>query len=192
MVTEVGIDSIFKSIQQKSVEDFTRDEYRVAKCYSPVVWTQSEISLLWKLDEASPLPFCWHLVFVPRRYQCPLLVPRPGHHLVLLLCQKNVKTVEWKKFIYCPLCRLGVAVTKIVLIFSVTNFHIVGLLFLTAAFLTQTICLDDVVVKFEIWDTAGQERYHSLAPMYYRGAQAAIVMYDITNKVNGRHLPAFY
>ncbi|XP_074018795.1 ras-related protein Rab-5C isoform X2 [Numenius arquata] len=36
-------------------------------------------------------------------------------------------------------------------------------------------------VKFEIWDTAGQERYHSLAPMYYRGAQAAIVVYDITN-----------
>lgn len=40
-----------------------------------------------------------------------------------------------------------------------------------AAFLTQTVCLDDTTVKFEIWDTAGQERYHSLAPMYYRGAQ---------------------
>lgn len=31
-------------------------------------------------------------------------------------------------------------------------------------------------------DTAGQERYHSLAPMYYRGAQAAIVVYDIQNQ----------
>ncbi|ESO08200.1 hypothetical protein HELRODRAFT_110414 [Helobdella robusta] len=51
-----------------------------------------------------------------------------------------------------------------------------------AAFLTQTINLDDMVIKFEIWDTAGQERFHSLAPMYYRGAQAAIVVYDITNK----------
>lgn len=51
----------------------------------------------------------------------------------------------------------------------------------SAAFLTQTVCLDDVTVKFEIWDTAGQERYHSLAPMYYRGAQAAIVVYDVTN-----------
>lgn len=50
-----------------------------------------------------------------------------------------------------------------------------------AAFLTQTVCLDDTTVKFEIWDTAGQERYHSLAPMYYRGAQAAIVVFDITN-----------
>jgi len=36
-------------------------------------------------------------------------------------------------------------------------------------------------VKFEIWDTAGQERYRSLAPMYYRGAAAAVVVYDITN-----------
>jgi len=49
-----------------------------------------------------------------------------------------------------------------------------------AAFLTQTVQLNDTTIKFEIWDTAGQERYHSLAPMYYRGAQAAIVVYDIT------------
>lgn len=46
--------------------------------------------------------------------------------------------------------------------------------------MTSTVPLDDFTVKFEIWDTAGQERYHSLAPMYYRGAQAAIVVYDIT------------
>ena len=54
----------------------------------------------------------------------------------------------------------------------------------SAAFLTQTVCLDDTTVKFEVWGTAGQERYHSLAPMYYRGAQAAIVVYDITNEVS--------
>jgi len=51
-----------------------------------------------------------------------------------------------------------------------------------AAFLTQTVALEDATIKFEIWDTAGQERYRSLAPMYYRGASAAIVVYDITNK----------
>lgn len=51
-----------------------------------------------------------------------------------------------------------------------------------AAFLTQTVTLDDATVKFEIWDTAGQERYRSLAPMYYRGAAAAIVVFDITKK----------
>ncbi|CAN1327694.1 Ras-related protein RABF2b [Linum perenne] len=52
-----------------------------------------------------------------------------------------------------------------------------------AAFFSQTLAVTDVTVKFEIWDTAGQERYHSLAPMYYRGAAAAIIVYDITNPV---------
>merc|ERR1719156_16625 len=50
-----------------------------------------------------------------------------------------------------------------------------------AAFLTQTVDLGTHTVKFEIWDTAGQERYRSLAPMYYRGAGAALVVYDITD-----------
>jgi len=50
-----------------------------------------------------------------------------------------------------------------------------------AAFLTQTITIDNTTVKFEIWDTAGQERYRSLAPMYYRGATSAIIVYDITS-----------
>ncbi|KDN43554.1 putative GTP-binding protein ypt5 [Tilletiaria anomala UBC 951] len=50
-----------------------------------------------------------------------------------------------------------------------------------AAFLTQSVSLDpQTTVKFEIWDTAGQERYKSLAPMYYRNANCAVVVYDIT------------
>ncbi|KAI8980405.1 small GTPase superfamily [Pilobolus umbonatus] len=49
-----------------------------------------------------------------------------------------------------------------------------------AAFLAQVCSTDDRTIKFEIWDTAGQERFHSLAPMYYRNALTAIVVYDIT------------
>mmetsp|Transcript_37745 Transcript_37745/g.88639 ORF Transcript_37745/g.88639 Transcript_37745/m.88639 type:complete len:198 (-) Transcript_37745:77-670(-) len=51
-----------------------------------------------------------------------------------------------------------------------------------AAFMTQTVSLNTEVVKFEIWDTAGQERYKSLVPMYYRGAAAAVIVFDITSK----------
>ena len=51
-----------------------------------------------------------------------------------------------------------------------------------AAFLTKNLYLEDGNVKIEIWDTAGQERYRSLAPMYYRGAAAAVVVFDVTNR----------
>ncbi|XVF74595.1 hypothetical protein PTKIN_Ptkin13bG0122400 [Pterospermum kingtungense] len=50
-----------------------------------------------------------------------------------------------------------------------------------AAFFTQILSVTEATVKFDIWDTAGQERYHSLAPMYYRGAAAAVVVYDISS-----------
>ncbi|XP_054163725.1 ras-related protein Rab-5C-like [Oppia nitens] len=40
---------------------------------------------------------------------------------------------------------------------------------------------DNISVTFNIWDTAGQERYRSLGPIYYRGANAAILVYDITS-----------
>ena len=51
-----------------------------------------------------------------------------------------------------------------------------------AAFSTKVIEDNGDFIKFEIWDTAGQERYESLAPMYYRGAKVAIVMFDITQQ----------
>ncbi|ODM99305.1 Ras-related protein Rab-5B [Orchesella cincta] len=76
----------------------------------------------------------------------------------------------------------AVGKSSLVLRFVKGQFHEYQESTIGAAFLTQTVMLDDTTVKFEIWDTAGQERYHSLAPMYYRGAQAAIVVYDITNQ----------
>lgn len=54
-----------------------------------------------------------------------------------------------------------------------------------AAFLTANVNLDESssnTVRLEIWDTAGQERYRSLAPMYYRGAACAIVVFDLTSQ----------
>lgn len=75
----------------------------------------------------------------------------------------------------------AVGKSSLVLRFVKGQFHEYQESTIGAAFLTQTVVLDDTTVKFEIWDTAGQERYHSLAPMYYRGSQAAIIVYDITN-----------
>lgn len=36
-------------------------------------------------------------------------------------------------------------------------------------------------VELSLWDTAGQERFHSLGPIYYRDAAAALIVFDITD-----------
>lgn len=41
--------------------------------------------------------------------------------------------------------------------------------------------LDDET-KLVFWDTAGQERFQSLMSSYYRGAQAIMFVYDVTNR----------
>ena len=51
-----------------------------------------------------------------------------------------------------------------------------------ASFLSKSIFVKELI-KFNIWDTAGQEKYRSLASLYYRGVDCAVVVYDITNKV---------
>ena len=40
---------------------------------------------------------------------------------------------------------------------------------------------DHKTVTLQIWDTAGQERYQSLGSAFYRGAEACILVYDITS-----------
>eukprot|EP01114_Cavostelium_apophysatum_P015041 TRINITY_DN4023_c0_g1_i1.p1 TRINITY_DN4023_c0_g1~~TRINITY_DN4023_c0_g1_i1.p1 ORF type:complete len:207 (-),score=24.02 TRINITY_DN4023_c0_g1_i1:43-663(-) len=49
-----------------------------------------------------------------------------------------------------------------------------------ASFMTKRMFLNNWKVKLQIWDTAGQERFRSMTPMYYRGANAAILVYDMT------------
>lgn len=46
--------------------------------------------------------------------------------------------------------------------------------------MSKMIMVGGKPIKFQIWDTAGQEKYHALTPMYYRGAAAAIIVYDIS------------
>nr|CAI9690305.1 unnamed protein product [Rangifer tarandus platyrhynchus] len=49
-------------------------------------------------------------------------------------------------------------------------------------FFTKVVDLGAVSLKFEIWDTAGQEKYHSVCRLYFRGANAALLVYDVTRK----------
>ncbi|KAL8609213.1 Ras-related protein Rab-22A [Nucella lapillus] len=49
-----------------------------------------------------------------------------------------------------------------------------------ASFMSKSVVVDGTGYRFQMWDTAGQEKFRSLAPMYYRGAAAAIIVYDVT------------
>ena len=37
-------------------------------------------------------------------------------------------------------------------------------------------------IKLDLWDTAGQERFKAIISTYYKGAQGAIFIFDITNE----------
>jgi len=50
-----------------------------------------------------------------------------------------------------------------------------------ADFLTKEVLIDDKLVTLQIWDTAGQERFQSLGVAFYRGADACVLVYDITD-----------
>ena len=61
-----------------------------------------------------------------------------------------------------------------------------------ASYMGKIVNFNDYMVKLNIWDTAGQERYHSLAKMYYRDANAALLVYDITQKESFEGMKRWY
>ena len=44
------------------------------------------------------------------------------------------------------------------------------------------VLVDEEPITLQVWDTAGQEMYRSLVPVYLRGAEAALLVYDITDR----------
>ena len=49
-----------------------------------------------------------------------------------------------------------------------------------ADFLTKEITIGDKTLSLQLWDTAGQERFQSLGVAFYRGADACVLVYDMT------------
>lgn len=47
-------------------------------------------------------------------------------------------------------------------------------------------------MKLALWDTAGAERFRSLTPSFYRGAQGAILVYDVTRRDSLARLDSWF
>jgi Ras-related protein Rab-2A len=54
---------------------------------------------------------------------------------------------------------------------------------------SRIISLDAEPVKIQIWDTAGQEKFRAITRSYYKGAAAALLVYDITRRETFNHIP---
>jgi small GTP-binding protein len=44
-----------------------------------------------------------------------------------------------------------------------------------------SVAVGEDTVRLQIWDTAGQERFRALQAQYYRGSDAVMLVYDMTN-----------
>ena len=43
-------------------------------------------------------------------------------------------------------------------------------------------------IRLNLWDTAGQEKYDAVTKMYFKNAEAAIIVYDITDEHSFKRL----
>ena len=61
-----------------------------------------------------------------------------------------------------------------------------------ADFRTKETEVEGTLVTLQIWDTAGQERYQSLGSAFYRGADACLLVFDLSSQESFRNLTAWH
>lgn len=52
----------------------------------------------------------------------------------------------------------------------------------SAAYFEKAIDVNGKQINVHLWDTAGQEEYHSITPIYYKGSQAALLVYSVIDR----------
>lgn len=57
---------------------------------------------------------------------------------------------------------------------------------------SNTYIRDGHSYNLQIWDTAGQERFKNVTKAYYRDADAALLVFDVTNPESFKNIPQWY
>lgn len=57
---------------------------------------------------------------------------------------------------------------------------------------TMMIKIEDTNIKLQIWDTAGQEDFKSITKMFYRGAHAVFLTYNVTSLESFKNMDSWY
>ncbi|OQV22809.1 Ras-related protein Rab-11A [Hypsibius exemplaris] len=74
----------------------------------------------------------------------------------------------------------GVGKSNLLSSFTRNEFHMDTHTTIGVEFATKSVEINGRHITAQIWDTAGQERYRAIASAYYRGAEGALLVYDIT------------
>lgn len=74
----------------------------------------------------------------------------------------------------------GVGKSNLLSRFTKNEFNLESKTTIGVEFATKSIEWGNKIIKAQIWDTAGQERYRAITSAYYRGAVAALLVYDTT------------
>lgn len=77
----------------------------------------------------------------------------------------------------------GVGKSNLLSRFIRNEFDLKSLTTIGVEFAQRNLEFSGKVVKAQIWDTAGQERYRAITKAYYRGANGALLVYDITKPI---------
>ena len=74
----------------------------------------------------------------------------------------------------------GVGKTNLLLRFTKGEFKLDSKATIGVEYAVKEVEIEDQIVRAQFWDTAGQERFRALTSLYYRGAKAVIIVYDVT------------
>ena len=58
--------------------------------------------------------------------------------------------------------------------------------------LSKDFIINNQTITFELWDTAGQEKFRVLNKIFYKNAEIAFLVYDVTTKETFEELKAFW
>ena len=98
------------------------------------------------------------------------------------------KEDEKTKIIEAKIVLLGdisVGKTSIASRYCKNSFNELHINTIGGAYQQQKVVLSNgSIVKLHIWDTSGQKRFRAMTNLYYKGAQVAILTYDIKNEAS--------
>jgi Ras-related protein Rab-7A len=86
----------------------------------------------------------------------------------------------------------GVGKTAVVHMFTSGEFRADFQATMGVDFSTAWIEIDGESIELQIWDTAGEERHDALAPRYYRGAEACLLVFDISDMASFRNIDKWH